>query len=184
MLNVHQVASATALVVVVATSPVVQAQAPAGGGFVITEEVTVAAPPRRVYDVLVQIGSWWDPAHTYSGDARNMSIDPRPGGCFCERWGDGAAIEHGRVIYVVPGQTIRWSGALGPLQEFGVTGTMTWALTAASNGTTLKMMYAASGYMPGGLDALAPVVKRVLAEQVARLKSFIETGKVTPAPGR
>ena len=36
----------------------------------------------EVYDALVgQIGSWWNPEHTYSHDAKNLSIDPRPGGC-------------------------------------------------------------------------------------------------------
>src|SRR5512134_3799150 len=61
----------------------------ASAGFATKSVVRIAAASDRVYGALVQdVGRWWDPAHTYSGDARNLSIDPRPGGCFCERLGD------------------------------------------------------------------------------------------------
>src|SRR5262245_51920379 len=54
-------------------------------GFLVKFEVNVNAPAAKVYDALVgQVGSWWNPEHTYSHDAKNLSIDARPGGCFCE----------------------------------------------------------------------------------------------------
>ena len=72
-------------------------------GFLVKLEVSVNTPAAKVYDALVgQIGSWWNPEHTYSGDAKNLSIDARPGGCFCEKLPNGGGIEHARVIYVVP----------------------------------------------------------------------------------
>src|SRR5688572_3191875 len=84
-------------------------------GFLVRHTTTIGAPPGRVYDALVQqIGSWWSSAHTFSGDARNLSIDARPGGCFCEKLKDGGGLEHMRVIYVAPGEMLRLSGALGP----------------------------------------------------------------------
>ncbi|PWT71104.1 MAG: ATPase, partial [Proteobacteria bacterium] len=35
-------------------------------GFLVRHEVTVNAPPAKVYEALVgQVGSWWSSAHTY-----------------------------------------------------------------------------------------------------------------------
>ena len=51
-------------------------------GFVVHAQALVHAPAARVYDALVQdVGLWWDPAHTWSGDSVNLSLDARPGGC-------------------------------------------------------------------------------------------------------
>ena len=64
-------------------------------GFLVKFDVSVNAPAAKVYDALVgQIGSWWNPEHTYSHDAKNLSIDPRPGGCFCEKLPNGGGVEH------------------------------------------------------------------------------------------
>ena len=90
-----------------------------------TDEAIVAATPDRVYAALLKVGRWWDEEHTYSGDARNMALDARPGGCFCEKIPGKGAIEHMRVIYVSKNEVLRLSGGLGPLQESGVTGTLT-----------------------------------------------------------
>ena len=38
-------------------------------GFLVKFEVHVNAPAAKVYDALVeQVGSWWNPEHTYSHD--------------------------------------------------------------------------------------------------------------------
>ena len=56
-------------------------------GFVVRHVLAIAAPPGRVYDAIVcDVGRWWEAGHTFSGDPENLSIDPTPGGCFCERW--------------------------------------------------------------------------------------------------
>src|SRR5882762_10493021 len=107
-------------------------------GFLVKFDVNVNAPAAKVYDALVgQVGSWWNPEHTYSHDARNLSIDPRPGGCFCEKLSNGGGIEHLRVVYIAPPQIVRFSGVLGPLQASGVAGSMTWKLTSGPDGTRL-----------------------------------------------
>jgi uncharacterized protein YndB with AHSA1/START domain len=149
-------------------------------GFLVKFEVTVDAPVAKVYHALVgQIGSWWDPEHTYSGDAKNLSIEPRPGGCFCEKLPNGGAIEHLRVIYVAPRQVLRLFGALGPLQASGVAGSMTWKLIENSNTTRIRFSYSVGGFADGGFETVAPAVESVLREQVDRLKLFVETGKPT-----
>ncbi len=46
----------------------------------------IQASPDEVYSKLVHnVGSWWDPAHTISNDAANLSIEEKPMGCFCEK---------------------------------------------------------------------------------------------------
>jgi uncharacterized protein YndB with AHSA1/START domain len=149
-------------------------------GFLVKFEVNVNAPPAKVYGALVgQVGSWWNPEHTYSHDAKNLSIDARPGGCFCEKLPNGGGIEHLRVVYVAPPQVVRFSGALGPLQATGVAGSMTWKLTGGADSTRLELSYSVGGFIMGGFEKIAPAVEAMLREQVDRLKLFVETGKPT-----
>ncbi len=146
-------------------------------GFVVKLESTIDASPAKVYDGFGQIGSWWNSEHTYSGDAHNLSIDARPGGCFCEKLPNGGGIEHARVIYAAPGATLRLSGALGPLQASGVVGTMTWRLTGDDDKTRVQLTYSVGGFIDGGFEKVAPAVESVLREQLDRMKLFVETGK-------
>ena len=145
-------------------------------GFTVKTTVAVAAAPQRLYQDLLSPGAWWDKDHTYSGDAKNMTLGAQPGGCFCEKLPGGGAVEHGRVVNVSPNKMIRLSSALGPLQELAVSGTLTWSIEPAKQGggSTLTMTYAAGGYTPGGLDKLADSVNTVLSQQVQRLKAYAE----------
>jgi hypothetical protein len=152
----------------------------APGGFVVRTVASVAATPARAYDVLVRdVGLWWDPEHTYSGDAKNLSIDPRPGGCFCEALAKGGGVQHMTVVLAMPGQRLRMAGALGPLQEAAVAGSLTWEIEDKAGQAEITMTYVAGGFRSGGLQGLAPLVDAVLATQVRRLKSQLEKG--TPA---
>ena len=143
-------------------------------GFTSRTVVTIAATPAQVYAMLGRVGEWWDPAHTYSGDATRLVLETRAGACFCETMPDGGSIQHGVVVYARPGQALRVNGALGPLQELGVTGSLTWALEGGAGGTTVTLTYAVGGYAPGGLDQLATIVDQVVGSQVTRMKAAIE----------
>lgn len=149
-------------------------------GFLVKLEANINASSAKVYDAMVgQVGSWWNPEHTYSHDAKNLSIDPRPEGCFCEKLPNGGGIEHLRVVYVSPPKIVRFSGALGPLQTSGVAGSMTWKLTGEANQTHVEFSYSVGGFIQGGFEKIAPAVEAMLREQLDRLKLFIETGKPT-----
>ena len=147
------------------------------GGFTLKTTVQVAAPADRVFRALVDVGSWWSKDHTYSGDARNLSIAAQPGGCFCEKLPAGGGVEHGRVVQVRSGSLLRLQTALGPLQELGVSGSMTWQIAASAAGSTLTMTYVVGGYAPGGLDKLAAPVDQVLSQQVGLLKTHVEKSR-------
>jgi uncharacterized protein YndB with AHSA1/START domain len=148
----------------------------APNGFVVRHEATLNAPPAKVYEALLAVGAWWDPAHTYSGDSNNLSIDARPRGCFCERLADGGGVEHMRVVYLAPGKVLRMSGGLGPLQGSGLAGAMTWALAPSGNGTKLQLTYSVGGFIEGGFEKVAPAVEDMLGHQLARLKLLVDTG--------
>jgi hypothetical protein len=153
-------------------------------GFATHHEVLVARSPQDAWDAFLRPGIWWNSEHTYSGDAANMRIEPKVGGCFCETIpASGGEIEHMRVIYMVPASTMRLSGGLGPLQSEAVTGVLTMTLAAEGEMTKISWDYVVGGYMRMPMRELAPLVDQVIGEQLLRLA--IRLGPVfDPAPRR
>ncbi|HYA16403.1 MAG TPA: hypothetical protein VEF06_03000 [Bryobacteraceae bacterium] len=150
----------------------------APNGFTIKFSLTVNAPPDEVYGKLVRnIGGWWSPDHTFSHDPRNLSIEEKAMGCFCEKMPDGGAARHLEIIYFEPGKRIVMIGGLGPMQTLGVTGSLAVELSPGDHGTKVDVSYAVGGYRPGGFDKLASVVDGVLMDQFTRLRNFVETGQ-------
>lgn len=143
------------------------------GGFVTEHKLVIAAPPAKVWATIARPAAWWSSGHTYSGDAANISVDTRPGGCWCEKIGDGA-IEHMRTLYVQPGKVLRFSGALGPLQSGAVTGTLTFELKPQGTGTGVTVTYVVGGWHPAGLGSFATIVDGVVGAQWAGLKKAAE----------
>jgi len=136
----------------------------------------IHAAPADVYSRLVHnVGDWWSSAHSFSADAHNLSIDDRPLGCFCEKLASGG-VRHMEVVFVSPGKMLRMSGGLGPLQGIAAAGSMTFTFTPAEGGTRLKVTYTVVGYIAQGMNTWAAPVNAVLAEQIMRLKNYIETG--------
>jgi len=148
------------------------------GAFLLQAEAEVAATPEATWQALLQLPRWWSSAHTYSGDARRMRLDPRAGGCWCERW-DGHSVEHGRVILAMQHdgvRTLRLNAALGPLQELGVTGILTFTIRPHAAGASIAVTYRVSGEPGLALDGIAPLVDMVIMEQFARLGRYAATG--------
>lgn len=149
----------------------------AAGGFTIRHVVEVHGQAVQAYRTLVdRVSAWWQSDHTFSGNAANLSIDARPGGCFCEVLPGRGGVRHLTVVYGDAGKLLRLTGGLGPLQDLAVEGTMTWKFTESGTTTTIEMTYKVGGYAPGGLASLAPVVDTVLGAQVGRLKRLIDLG--------
>jgi len=145
-------------------------------GFEIREQIHVSAAPAAVYAALVAPARWWDSQHTYSGNAANLTLDAKAGGCWCERLADGGSVLHLTVVYAAPGKGLRLRGGLGPLQAMGIEGALSFSLKGGNDGTDLTVTYAVGGYAKEGFDSLGKAVDGVLGEQVARLHRLIETG--------
>lgn len=146
-------------------------------GFTVTYAVVVDAEPQKVWLAFTHLPKWWNSAHTWSGQASNMSLDANAGGCWCEQWAGGASAVHGRVLLVQPGSVLRLQAWLGPLQALPVSGVLTFGTAHRDGATRLRVTYRVGGAPDSGLDKLAPAVDAVVGEQVKRLKVFIETGK-------
>ncbi|HXQ15030.1 MAG TPA: SRPBCC family protein [Caulobacteraceae bacterium] len=149
-------------------------------GFQVKETVQIAASSAKVWTSLGQVGAWWDSQHSWSHDAKNLSLDLRPGGCWCEALPNGGGAHHMTVIFTQPAKTAIMDGTLGPLMFSGAAGHLVWGLAEKDGQTTLTQTYYVGGYFQGGLDKLAPAVDGVLTDQVGRLKRYVETGKPTP----
>ncbi|HEX5377113.1 MAG TPA: ATPase [Phenylobacterium sp.] len=145
-------------------------------GFEVRYEQTLDASQAKVRAAVLDVGRWWDAEHTYSGDARNMSIDLATG-CFCEKLKDGF-VRHMTVVYSAAGG-LTLAGALGPLQTTGASGHMAFVFKPAGpDRTVLTMTYDVGGYVRGGLaETWAGPVDQVLDRQMKRLGSLIATGK-------
>ncbi len=144
------------------------------GGFTIENAQDVPATVQDTWDALVDdVGQWWPADHTWWGDASNLSIKARAGGCFCEH--DGARqARHMTVAFVDPGRTLRMVGGLGPLQGMGLDGALEFRLVAnETGGTRITMWYRAGGYSPDDLSKFAPVVDQVMAGQLAGLAKLL-----------
>jgi uncharacterized protein YndB with AHSA1/START domain len=145
------------------------------GSFSTQSIILVNVRPSVAYGALIKPSSWWDPAHTWSGSAKNLSLDARAGGCFCEKLKDGGSVQHARVLFAQPGQLLRLEGALGPLQEMAVTGVLTFTVSPDGPGTRITMTYRVSGAMSMESAKLAPLVDQVMNGQFERLRAFANT---------
>ena len=147
----------------------------AANGFTIRHTVATGATGDIAWKTMTRhVDEWWNPEHSWSGSAANMYIEPKVGGCFCERLpGEGeerGGVEHLRIIYLDPGREIRFDGALGPLQAIAVQGRMIWRIdTDADTGSTIAFTYMVHGFLDGGFAGLAPAVDGVISEQLERL---------------
>ena len=146
-------------------------------GFEVREQVQLVVPAAEAMAAFAKIPGWWSKDHTYSGDAANLSLDVRPGGCFCERFPKtGGGIEHLRVTYLKPGEEMVMTGALGPLLGEAVTGVMRVSVERIAGGSQLTLDYRAAGFANGGGNRFAPMVDEMLADQMKRYRAFAAAG--------
>lgn len=173
---------AVLLVAAAARPALAEVASSTGSGFIVRTESVVRAPPDAAARALGEIGHWWSADHTYSQNAANLTLELRAGGCFCEHWDRTNTVEHMRVLMVVEREgvrTVRLAGALGPLQDMGVTGILTFEIAPDPAGAKITMIYRVAGDPGLNLDFIAPGVDAVLMEQFARLIRYTETGRPT-----
>ena len=180
----HQVSGRliAALLAVTASPAAAEVVASSESGFVSRNAVEVPASPAAAWVALARPSDWWNGEHSYSGSAANLTIEAVAGGCFCETIpaGDGAAagqVEHMRVVYVDPrARTLRLTGALGPLQSEAVVGALTMTIEPSGSGSRIVWDYVVGGYARVPMAELAPLVDRVVGEQLTRLAARVGGG--------
>jgi len=162
-----------ALILALLASPAAAEVVTSDAGFVTTNVANVTAPPAEVWAALIAPARYWNPQHSYSGQAASMTMEARAGGCFCEALADGGSVEHMRVVMVMPRRTLRLSGGLGPMQSEGVAGSLTWQVELAEDGgTRITQTYVVGGNMRMDRTEIARGVDMVLREELERLAAL------------
>lgn len=141
-------------------------------GFELQHSLNLVVPPAQTFAAFGRVGQWWGKDHTYSGDSARMSIQLRPGGCWCETLEGGGGIEHMRVTFLKPGEQIIFTGSLGPLLYEATNGVMHVKVDTIAGGSKITLNYRASGFANGGAAKMAPLVDKVLADQMKRFRAF------------
>jgi hypothetical protein len=168
-------------VALIAATPAAAEVVSAGpNGFEVRHSVNLVIPQAKAYGAFSEIQNWWSKDHTYSGNSSNLSLQLKPGGCFCERLDNGGGIEHLRVTYVQPGERAVLTGALGPLLYEAATGVMDVKVERIAGGSRIIMDYRAAGFAKGGAAELAPIVDKVLGDQMKRLRVYAAGGAPKP----
>jgi hypothetical protein len=129
----------------------------AGDHFTVRGSVDTTADSKAAWLALIAPGKWWDKAHTWSGDAANLTLTPQGGGCFCERIpeddsggriGLAGSAQHMVVLQTEPMKVLRMRGGLGPLQSEPAEGVLTITLKALDGGgARIAWEYVVGGYM-------------------------------------
>ncbi len=145
MKRILQAAAVLAIALLFAAAAHAKVVSQSANGFVVTHEADVAVDPKAAYDAFVKIGSWWNDAHSFSGAAKNISIEPKAGGCWCEALPNGGSVQHMTVVHANPGALLVFNGGLGPLQFMGVAGSMKVSFQAQGKGTHVSVVYAVGG---------------------------------------
>lgn len=150
--------------------------------FVTRDTASVKASPLATWLALTRPGEWWNPQHSWSGDAKNMTLTPQGGGCFCERIpvgdsGNASAMEgsarHAEVLQAFPMKVLRMRGGFGPLQGEPAEGVLTITLKEVPGGTRILWEYNVGGPMRYKIAEIAPAVDGVMSEQLRRLVAHL-----------
>lgn len=167
-MRLYLVATAASLIAAPARADVV---AVAPNGFHLRHSVSLPVPPKAAFEAFGAVEKWWNADHSYSGDPSRLSMQLRPGGCFCETL-PGGGVEHMRLAYVDAPRRLVLTGGLGPLLLQAVNGAMDVRVEQSATGSKVSIDYKASGFASGGAEKLAPLVDSVLAEQFARFAAY------------
>lgn len=140
-------------------------------GFTSSSSARLSKAPADVWAALVAWHRWWDPAHSYSGQAGAIRLEADAGGALLERW-DGGSVRHASVLASMPPVLLRLEGGLGPLQALPVNAVLDFTLKPDGPGTLLSMEYRVAG-TASGLEAMAEPVDAVMSAAFRRLVKHI-----------
>jgi len=139
------------------------------GHYVLRQEAGSTRSTEELWARLIEPASWWHPDHTYSGDAANLSLDPRAGGLWREDW-DGGSVAHGEVLFVQAGKVLRMNAPFGPLQGVGAYTVWTISIEPGEDGGSVVIFDETSIGPPGAdMAELAAAVDFVKTEAITRL---------------
>jgi len=157
-----------AAAVLLATPAAAEVQSRSDNGFTLSFTQRVAAGPDAIYDRIGRISQWWSAEHSYSGQASALSLELKPGGCWCEVL-PGGGVKHAEVLLAWPERRmLRLDAPFGPLQDTASFAqlTMTWREAEGGGARNLVWTYKVEGT---GTGRFADAVHGVMETQFKRL---------------
>lgn len=103
-------------------------------------EIPIEATPTTVWNAIFSdIQTWWHPDFHMARPDSEMHFEPELGGRMYESTEDGAGLIWGRVIAILPEQSVTLTGTWAPPYAGPATSTMHIALEEKDGGTLLKI---------------------------------------------
>lgn len=140
----------------------------------IEQEVTIEAPPERVFDALTRdVSAWWGEPHMYDASrARDIRLDAVLGGRFYEDWGNGEGAVYATVALLRRPERLRLHGGMG--MAGAVAGVIDFRLTPQGDGTVVRLVHRAVGEV--GDETRAAYSRGWHGLLGERLKGYVESG--------
>ncbi|WP_332657876.1 hypothetical protein [Brevundimonas sp.] len=132
--------------------------------------------PDEIPGALRGLSRWWEPAHTYTGSAANLSLDLTPGGCWCEKFPDGTDFDHARTVSAGPDRFV-FEAPFGPLRGKTTSARLTVSWQATNDVWTPIWTMAVEG---PGIGAMADTVDSVMSNAYQRWLYFLENAASPP----
>lgn len=159
------------LVVLMATATArAEVVARSADGFILRFAVPLETTAEDVATSIAAVPAWWDPAHTYTGDASNLSLAFEPGGCWCETMADGAEFRHAEIVSITPDRVLM-NAPLGPLNGKATRAELTFSSTPGNRGRLVTIEFVVEG---PGLGTFADPVHGVMNGAFDRYVHHIE----------
>jgi len=149
-------------------------ESPSVGILHLEQEVTIDAPPERVFEALTtEVSAWWGEPHMYDeARARDIRLDPVVGGEFYEDWGGGEGAVYATVTLLRRPERLRMAGSMG--MSGAVAGVIDIRLTPQGKSTVLHLSHRAVGEVTDETRKGYGNGWRVLLTE--RLKAYVERG--------
>lgn len=142
--------------------------------FTLRYSVVMETTPDDLLAGMTHVENWWDGAHSYSGDAKNISVDMTVGGCWCERLPNGTDFRHATVLAIEPDH-LTFNAPFGPLNGKATRADFTVTWPEPNRGWTVTWLMVIEG---PGLGAYADAVDGVMGAGFARFTRYLEYGEV------
>jgi uncharacterized protein YndB with AHSA1/START domain len=140
----------------------------------VEQEITINAPPAKVFDALTHdMGAWWGAPYLMGEHARDIVVEPMPGGRVFEDWGGREGALFATVTCIRRPLHLELVGRIG--MGGAVTGVVTFDLEARGDGTVLRLSHRAVGEITEQQQANYGMGWQDLLGR--RLKSFVESGE-------
>jgi len=141
--------------------------------FQVQKVVEIQANLGDTFERFESIGTWWNPSHTFEGDASKYRFNLEKQALIESI--EGGFVRHMDIIYWKPETRVVLRGGLGPLLTEAVDGILIFDFKEKKDATIVAMKYTVSGRLDKGLlGEWANAVDYVLDEQLERLKIAME----------